>query len=86
MSILVVYTDDPDRCVEELEPVLTANTSGFDFVEAASAPDGNTSLEYLVVLSKSVSGAALVSRVRQQVTEFLVAAEFRVIDRKSLKK
>ncbi|MEE8368905.1 MAG: DUF4956 domain-containing protein [Thermoanaerobaculia bacterium] len=43
-GVLVVYTDDPDRCVEELEPVLAAISSGFDFVEAASASDGNTSL------------------------------------------
>ena len=85
-GLLVVYTDDADQCVEELEPVLAEISSGFDFVEAASASDGSTSLEYLVVLSKGVSGAALVSRVRQQVAEFLIAAEFRVIDRKSLKK
>jgi hypothetical protein len=85
-GILVVYTDEPDRCVEELEPVLGENTSDFDFVEASSSTDGSTSLEYLVVLYKGVSAAALVAKVRHQVADFLVAAEFRVLDRKSLKR
>lgn len=85
-GVFLAYTEDSDRGVEELETALARYTSDFDLVEASTAADGSTSLEYLVVLSKEVSGARLISNVRSEVAHLLVAAEFRVVDRKSLKK
>ncbi len=85
-GLLLIYADDSDQCAEEIEDVLAENTKDFELSEVSTATDGNVTLEYLVVLEKHVTASHLVSMLRERVADHISAAEYRVLDRKSLNK
>jgi hypothetical protein len=85
-GLLIIYADDSEQCVEQIEEILAETTKDFELSEVSSASDGNATLEYLVVLDKNVPASSLVAGLRERVADHIVAAEYRVLDRKSINK
>lgn len=85
-GLLIIYADDSEQSVEAIEASLTESTRDFELSEISFGAEGSATLQYLVVLDKQVSASSLVSTLRARVGDQIVAAEYRVLDRKSLSK
>ncbi len=84
-GLLIVHADTGDDDVFALiEGVLDEGTKRFELAEVSASPEGHSTLEYLISLSKEVPASTLVNNLRTQASDRIIAAEFRLL--KSSKK
>jgi hypothetical protein len=76
-GLLVVLASDTEECVDAIERVLEEATKQFQLAESTQSAEGELTLEFLIGLQKGGSGTDLITNLRHQVGQCIVAAEFR---------
>ena len=76
-GLLIVLAKANEECLDAIDEVLKENTDQFKLSEIAPTDDGNSSLQYLVGLSKDMPPTQLVSLLRSKAARHIIAAEFR---------
>jgi hypothetical protein len=76
-GLLVVLAPDTEECIAAIEQVLEEGAKQHQLAESTVTPEGELTLEFLVGLDKGGSGTDLITTLRHQVGQCIIAAEFR---------
>jgi hypothetical protein len=76
-GLLVVLAKANEQCLDSIDEVLKEHTERYKLAEISPTSDGNSALEYLVGLSKDIAPTQLVTLLRSNTEQYIIAAEFR---------
>lgn len=78
-GLLIILADGHESCMDAIDEVLEQSTDRFKLAEVSPMPDGNSTLEYLIGLPKTIAPPELVAGLRRRAGQHIIAAEFRAL-------
>jgi hypothetical protein len=76
-GLLVVLANANEQYLDTIDLVLKEHTEKFKLAEITPTTDGNSTLEYLIALPKTMTGTQLIATMRAKAGSQIIAAEFR---------